>query len=338
MAVLDFLLRRRSSPKAPDAEPLLHRLTARVPRDGAPGLLPSGDPAVDEEERQLAQRNAAELHLLRRGSSLWLGQSRRLAAIASSARRRDPDELREAVAGVEPWELPSLLEALAQRRDLPPSRLAEVARIAASRAADFRGLAAALALITPGVSAEDLPLLLVAGRSSVLSGVCALAIEGLPSEAIDPALLSLARITQGLGAALTLERLAIRHVEEPTLLAPLLPDALSLAAAIPDPLDRAYAAVPLLEVAGPDLLDDHPALATSVAACLDATSRGGWNGGPGPGLGRLPNASHLAHALLIRPDLPEEARRAVAHAVLDARPIPTGPIRLAAEDLLRAAP
>ncbi|HEY0839833.1 MAG TPA: hypothetical protein VGD74_06580, partial [Vulgatibacter sp.] len=180
---------------------------------------------------------------------------------------------------------------------------------------------------------QDRALLLEAGRSPALAGVCALALEKLP--AADAALLDLAAAGAGLARSLALERLALRHLENPAPFAPLVPRALALAAGIEDPLERAWAAVPLLEAARADeRLASEPALAAPVLACLEAVSRGGWNGGPGPGLARLPGAVRTAQALIGSESIDESVRLAAASAVLDARPMPAGAVRLAAEKLL----
>src|SRR5690606_41712959 len=73
------------------------------------------------------------------------------------------------------------------------------------------------------------------------------------------------------------------------------------AAEVSDPLDRAWAAVPLLEAVDvPALLEADPSLAEAVVLCLEANDRGGWRGGPGPGRARLPGSQPAADALLER--------------------------------------
>lgn len=336
MSLWDFLLRRTGSARAA-ALPLLTRIEARLPADGGPGLVPAADTEEAAEEKRLGDRFATELHLLGRREDRLFATARRLAAIGSAARRRDPEELREALGGVAPWELPDLLEALARRGDVPGPALAEAARRLARRAEDFPALAAAIACLSLGLREEDLALLTIAGRSPALAGVCALAMEKLPAGEVDAALVGLAEAAAGLSRSMALERLALRHLEEPAGFRDLAPRALELAASIEDPLERAWAAVPLLEAARADeLLQTAPELAGAVVACLESVSRGGWNGGPGPGLARLPGASRSALATIDAASLPDDLRRRAAAAVLDARPMPTGPVRVAAEKLTGA--
>lgn len=327
MALLDFLL-RRARPPSRGAAPVLHQLRQRIPSDGAPGLLPSSVPEVVAAEVRLGERFAAELHAW--GAREPLGLGRRAAAIADAARRRRTGELAEALDGVAPWELPALLEALEERKDLDRNALLATARTLAGEATTLEQLAGALGLLALGPAPEDLPLLEEAARCPALTGVCAVAAEPLGGEA----LLSLARVSTGLGRALALERLGLALAEDPTALAPLAPEALRLAATVEDGPARAYAAVPLLELAdAAKLLAADPGLAEPIAACLEATALGGWNGGPGPGLGRLPGAIRAAEALL-GGDAPAEARARAAQAVLDAHPMPAGPVRTLAQQAL----
>ncbi|HEY0840926.1 MAG TPA: hypothetical protein VGD74_12120, partial [Vulgatibacter sp.] len=146
MSIWDFL-RRKAGPSESHGPPLLPRVAARLPPGGGPGLVPPSDPEEAAVEKRLGDRWAAERHLLGRRPQA-LGEGRRLAAIAWAARRRDVDELREAVDGLAPWDLPDLLEALSARRDVPAAALAETARAFAARASDYPTLAAALALIS----------------------------------------------------------------------------------------------------------------------------------------------------------------------------------------------
>jgi len=334
MVLLRFL-RGRGRGADPGAEALLPRIASRVPADGAPGLLPAADPTEAEEEERLGARFAAELHRLSRGDPSWLGQGRRLAAIASAARRRSAAELEEALRGVPPWELGDLAHAVASRKDLTAEALAETARALAKRARDFQTLAGAIAFLGKGIEGEDRELILRAGRSPALAGICALALENLPDEEADASLLELASRSEGMSRALVLERLAARHLVDPDGFTAYVPRALELAAAIEDPLVRAWGAVPLIEVARlPARLDAEPELALPAARCLEAISRGGWNGGPGPGIGRLPGATHTAEAILQLEGMDPEARRITARAVVDARPVPPGPAHAAAEKLL----
>lgn len=334
MSLLRFLQRRRAK-LGTHRVALLERIAARIPEGGAPGLLPASDAEEAAEEARLAERFAVESHRRGRQELSGIGTSRRLAAIASSARRTSAAELEEAIRGVAPWELPELLGAVEARADVPAPRLAETARKLASQAADFPTLAGALALLAPGIVLEDRALLWIAGRSPALTGTCSRSLEALPEEEIDPALLELARRTLGVGRAMALERLAVRHLVDPPGFEALAPQALELAAAIEDPLERAWAAVPLLEVAGlPALLPSRPELGHAGSLCLEAVARGGWNGGPGPGLGRLPGAIKAAEAIFSLASLPLEVRATAARAVVDARPIPSGPARETAERIL----
>lgn len=327
------LPRRRASPKPSQ----LDRLAARLPPEGAAGLLPASDDDEAERERSLGERWAIETHRHSRAGAAPFTRSRRLAAIASSARRRAPDELAEALQGLLPWELPALLDELGTRSDLSPAGLVKTARALAKRASDLPTLAGAIGVLRPGVGAEDLPLLFLASRSPALSGICALCLEGLPAEQIDPSLLEAARGSLGLARALLLERLGARQLEGAGDPEPWIAEALTLAAAIDDPLERVWAAIPLLEAAPiQSLLEKDPEVALPVAHCLEAVARGGWNGGPGPGLGRLPGAIQAALALLAAAGISDEARSLAAQAVVDARPIPGGPVRREAEKTLAA--
>ncbi|AKU91520.1 hypothetical protein [Vulgatibacter incomptus] len=335
MSLLDLLFRRRSPSKSA-RHGLLDRLRDRLPPGNAPGLLPSPDPAEGEEERLLGERLGIELHR-HAATGRSMGLSRRVAAVASSAQRLDPRELEEALADLEPWELPSLLEALAARRDFAPPRVAEVARRLAPLARDFRTLAGALALLSKGTREADRDLLRLAARSHALARFCADAVLALEPAEVEPALLDLASVSDGLARSLILEQLAIRHLPDGASAGPLdrAEEALRLAGAIEEPIERAYAAVPLLEVSkAVPLLGSRPELAPALASCLEAVSRGGWNGGPGPGLARLPGAMATAEALIGRQELPAADRLRAARAVVDARPIPPGPVRLAADKLL----
>lgn len=326
MSLLDFLLRRsRRRPAA--GPPLLPRLAARLPPDGGPGLLPAADDGEARAERQLGERFVAELHAW--GAREPLGLGRRATAVASALGRRRPDELEEALEGLDPWHVPALLEILDSRSDLPLRHLRPTARATAERAADLRVLAAAIGLLALAPAPEDEPLLLLAGRSEALAGVCALAAEELGL----PALLRLARVATGPARAVVLERLGLAAAERQAEWEPIAAEAIRLAGLVEDEPTRAYAAVPLLEVADARaLLQADPGLAVPLVACIEATAVGGWNGGPGPGLGRLPGAIRAAEAVL-GSDLPLELRTRCARAVLSAHPMPPGPIRAAAQAL-----
>jgi len=333
MSLWEMLLRKRG-PVRPAAPRLLARIEARLPPGGGPGLLPA-DAEDAAEETRLGDRFAAQLHLLGRREDRFFAGARRLSAIASAARRADPEELREAVEGVAPWELPDLVEALAGRRDVAAPLLAETARRLIASAGDYPTLAAAIACLSLGLREDDRRTIAVAGRSPALAGVCAMALEKLPDA--DDALLELAEGAAELARSMALERLALRHLEAPAGFRELAPRALELAAAIGDPLVRAWAAVPLLEAARADeWLAGAPAIVGAAVSCVEAVSRGGWNGGPGPGLARLPAASRTAMAVIDLAEAPEALRRRTASAVMDARPIPTGELRLRAERLLTA--
>lgn len=331
MGLLDFLRRRSPRTRGGGGTPVLDGLRARLPRDGAPGLLPPPDPADAEAERRIAERFAAELHAW--GPQAPAGLSRRAAAIADAVGRRRVDELAEALEDLPPWELPSLLEALDARADLDRAGAASLARTLAAGAERRELLAAGLALLALAPAPADRELLALACRSPAYAGVCAMSAEPLGPDA----LLHLARASEGLGRALVLERLGLACADRPADIEPLAPEALRLAETLDDPVVRAWAAIPLLEVPDvPALLAREPALATAVAACLEAAARGGWNGGPGPGLGRMPGAIRAAEALLAG-EAPEEARRRAARAVLDAHPLPPGPVRRAAEAVAAGA-
>lgn len=319
MGLLDFLLRRdlRRGARAPS---LLRRLAER---EGG-GARISG---AADEERALGERLAAELHAY--GTREPPGLGRRGAAIASAARRRRADELAEALAGLQPWELPALLEALRRRPDVDLRALAATAVALAESAVELQPLALALGLLGLAPATEHLPLFEQAARSPALAAVCALAAEPLGVEA----LLRLARVADGIGRAMLLERLGLAAADDPGKLAPLAGEALRLAGAVADEPARAYAAVPLLEIADvPALLAADPGLAEPVAACLEGAARGGWNGGPGPGLGRLPGAIRAAEALL-QSAAPLEVRQRGARAVLASHPLPPGPSRRLALEL-----
>ncbi len=327
MSLLDFL-QRRVQRRASREAALLARLGARIPVDGAPGLLPPGDPAEADAERHMGERFAAELHAY--GAREPIGLARRLAAVASAARRRKEGELAEALEGLHPWELPALLEALRARTDPPREALVATARTLAGRTGDWEVLAAALGLVGIAPAPEDLPLLERAARSVALAGVCAMSAEPLGMQA----LLRLARVSEGLGRSLVVERIGMATADQPEELAPVAAEAIALAGTIEDPAARAYAAVPLLEVSDvSSLVAADTALAAPVAACLEAAARGGWNGGPGPGLGRLPGAIQAAEAVLAS-EAPLEVRRRAAQAVLDSHPMPPGPVRTSAQNVL----
>lgn len=322
---------RRKRAQGPSA---WEELRARLPDGGAPGLLPPIDPAQAEAERLLGERFANELHAWAASEPAGLG--RRVAAIVDAARRRRTDELEEALAGLHPWDLPHLLPLLEARGDLDQKALLDLARRLVQQVGDVELLAAALGLLALGPTPEDRTLLGLACRSPALAGVCAMSAEPL-----GPAvLLDLAREAEGLGRALVLERMGLAAAEGGASLDEVAIEAFELAATIEDPIVRAWAAVPLLEVVDvPALLASSQEvaerLADPVAACLESSSRGGWNGGPGPGLGRSPGAIRAAQALLER-EGPEEVRRRVARAVLDAHPLPPGEARLLAERMAAA--
>src|SRR5262245_42495152 len=138
MSLLHFFQRRLLRRPAA-ATPLLPRLKARVPGDGAPGLLDS-----EEEEVRLGERWAAELHAF--GVREPLGVSRRAAAIVSAALRKSGAELGEALEGLSPWELPALLEALDRREGLARKSLAAAARERIGTAATWEAMAAAVGM------------------------------------------------------------------------------------------------------------------------------------------------------------------------------------------------
>lgn len=322
---LRHFLRRRSSSVGTIAQ----SLSARVPPDGKAGLLPPAEPILAEAENRLGEMHAREIHVW--GARPPGGLGRRARAVAAACARGRAGELEEALDGLLPWEAPFLLEELEERKEVSRRALASTSRKLFAEARSLETLASAICLLTPATTGEDLEPLLLFGRSPALTASCAMALEPLG----PGALLSLAGVSTGLGRALALERLGLVLVsggqEEPGFLH----EALPLAAAIEDPTERAYAAVPLLEAPGLiQALEKEPELASAVATCLDATALGGWHGGPGPGLGRLPGALSVAEWVLGAEAIEQEVREQAARAVLHAHPMPVGPILDAAQRTL----
>lgn len=321
MRIFSRLWPRRGS--GDGGTPLLERLRERLPPGGAPGLLPTEDAAAEAAE---AQRIVRELHG-HAGPPLGLGLSaaRRAEAVAHAGRRRRPAELAEALRGLGHVDTVALLERAIARPDLPRAPTAETARRLLRKTEELEVARGALLLLSMlGAADEDVDALRLAARLPTLAPAAARAAGSLPkAEALD-ALLSLVEAADGVGRALVVEELlrsqgadAARAHGRTLLLR---------VAAIDDPIDRAWAAAPLLEMVDPlPPLADDGAVAEAIARCLEATARGGWRGGPGPGLGRLPGSIRAAEAILAL-EGHEPARRLAAQAVLDSHPAPAGEV------------
>jgi len=293
------LLRRQSSPSA-SSLPWLDR-------------LPLADPGALEEDLATAREFARRLHGRPAPAP---GMSRRVQAVLHAARRRRVDELAEAVRGLSPADAVRLADALSGRADLDRAGLDATARKLLATAPTREPALAALALLALAPTPEDRPLLLRAACSACGAPLAARAAAAMPDgRAVLDAIFEAA---PGVGRALAIEAWIRARGSAPG------PDEgarlLGAAATIGDPLDRAWAAVPLLEAVDvPALLRADPSLAEAVVLCLEANARGGWRGGPGPGLGRLPGSLRAAEALL-EGEGPAEIRRRAARAVLDAHP------------------
>jgi hypothetical protein len=297
------LFRRTSSATGPEI-PWLER-------------LPVGDPSAREEELGAAREIARRLHAHPRPVP---GFSRRMQAVLHAARRRRADELAEAVRGLDLALAFRLAEALAPRADLDREGLSQAARKLAASSPNREETLAALALLSLSPSLEDLPLLERAALSPCGAPAAARAASALPDP--RPALATIVRRATGLGRALAIEELLRARGEDLDAEegARLLGDA----AGIADPLDRAWASAPLLEALdAPALLRADPSLVEAVILCLESNARGGWRGGPGPGLGRLGGSIRAAEAIL-EGEWDREIRERTARAVLDAHPAPAG--------------
>lgn len=304
-------------------------LPGRVPPCGGPGLLPQPEPALAEAEERLGERHCRELHVW--GARPPGGLGRRARAVASAASRHKAAELEEALEGLWPWEAPFLIEELESRKEVSKKDLGQTCRALFLETGSFEVLACAIGLLTPAVEEADRERLLLFGRSPALTASCAMALEPLGTDA----LLALAGCSVGLGRAMALERLGLSMVSDPSAPLATLERALALAGEIEDPVARAYAAVPLLEVPSlPAALEGESHLVDAIASCIEATARGGWHGGPGPGLGRLPGAMGAAEKILLSGSSSREQKERVARAVLEAHPLPMGPVLQAAQKAL----
>jgi len=307
----------------------LFRLLRRPSSATGPGIpwlerLPIEDPSEREEELGIAREIARGLHAHPRPVP---GFSRRMQAVIHAARRRRADELAEALRGLDLALAFRLAEALASRAELDREGLSQAARKLAVTSPDREEALAALALLSLRPAPEDLPLLERAALSPCGAPAAARAASALPEP--RAALESIVRRSTGLGRALAIEELLRARgggldVEEG---ARLLRDTAEIA----DPLDRAWASAPLLEALDvPALLRADPSLVEGVILCLESNARGGWRGGPGPGLGRLGGSIRAAEAIL-EGEWEEGVRERTARAVLDAHPAPAGKLlRLAA--------
>ncbi|HLV60542.1 MAG TPA: hypothetical protein VKY51_03980 [Fredinandcohnia sp.] len=307
---------RRRRATAPAAPPWIDGLDAQ-------------DEAARAEDREAARQIARAMH----GHALPpAGLERRATAATHAARRRRPDELAEAIEGLPyPWAL-RLAERLAARPGLDRAGLGETARRVVLETPGRDAALAALALLSLAPSPADVDLLERAARSAVGAPAAARVAGALPGDAGRSALLAVIRRAEGVGRALAIEeRLRSRPPGDDAALL------LELTAGIDDPLDRAWAAVPLLEAIDPDaLLANRPDLAEALARAVESTARGGWHGGPGPGLGRLPGSQRAALCLL-RGEVEAALRTRVARAVVEAHPAAAGEVLRLADQVLAAA-
>lgn len=305
-------------------------------RASAPAARPwlDGLGALDEEARE-GDREAgrALARALHGHAAPTPGLERRATAAIHAARRRKPGELAEALEALPYPAALRLAERLAARRDLDRAGLGEGARRILEATPQREVALAALALLTLAPSPEDLPLLERAAHSAAGAPAAARVAAALPADEARPALLSVIRRASEIGRALAIEEnLRAQGAGED---APLL---LELASAIEDPLERAWATVPLLEqIDAEALLEARPALAEALVLGIEANARGGWHGGPGPGLGRLPGAQRVALHLL-REGVDPLLRERAARAVVEAHPAPAGELLRKAQEILRAAP
>jgi hypothetical protein len=196
------------------------------------------------------------------------------------------------------------------------------------QAHDLDVVRGALLLLSLGARAENAEVLRLAARLPALAPAAARAAASLPGGEALSALLSLVQVTDGVGRALVVEEFL--RSQEAEAVRPHGVALLRSVGEIADPLDRGWAAAPLLEIVdAPALLSGADTasadLALAMARCLEATSRGGWRGGPGPGLGRLPGSIRAAEAILSS-EGEVAARRLAARAVLDSHPAPAGKV------------
>lgn len=308
---------------------LLRRLLRRSAPPPAPAWLEGLahlDEAAREEDREAGRALARALHGHAKPAA---GLGRREAAVIHAARRRRPAELLEALEGLPYPAALRLGERLAARPDLDRGGLAQTARRALESAARREEALAALALLALAPSPADLPRLLEAARSAAgaPAALRVAAAAALPRAELH----SLLAAASGIGRALALEA----YLHDRSLEAGEAPRLLELMAGIEDPLERAWASAPLLEaVDAAALLAEAPALGGPLVLGLEANARGGWRGGPGPGLGRLPGSIRAAEALLTGELAPELMDRA-ARAVVEAHPAPHGEVLRRAEARLR---
>lgn len=313
----------------------LRKRLGRKSEASAPSLLdslrergPSPSPEREERARHLARMRHAPLPPLP-------GLSRRATAAVLGSRRRRPEELEEALRGLAPWQLEPLLAVLRRRPEADRTALARCAKELAERCASEDVLAGALALLSLHPQPEDVPLLVAVGPLPTLASFAAQALRGLPADVGRPALLELTRRSSGIGRAMVIEEAMADASDDEELAVELL----RLAAEIDDPLDRVWGALPLLErVDWKGALGERPELGPALASALEASARGGWNGGPGPGLGRMPGAQRAAEALLLHPEAAEAAKRDAARAVLDSHPGAPLALRELAQETLDEPP
>lgn len=311
MRMLLRLFSRRAGP--PAAPPWIERL----------GKL---DAAEAEEDREAARALARALH---GHAQIAPGLGRREEAVIHASRRRRPEELREAIRGLDCPSALALAKRLEGRRALDRGGLGEAAQRVVETSPLRDEALAALALLTLSPSSVALSLLEKAALSA-LGAPAAMRVATAQPETSRPALHALLEIAPGIGRALALEEyLRARKVEPGE--APLL---FELMSGIEDPLERGWASAPLFEEADAAvLLEENPSLAQAVVLGLEANARGGWRGGPGPGLGRLPGSIRAAEALL-RGEYPSEFKERAARAVVEAHPAPLGDILQLARDIL----
>lgn len=308
---------------------MIHKLLRLFFRHPSPPPAPAWldriehlDPEGREEDRRAAQGLARALH----GHALPMpALGRREVAVLHAARRRRPAELLEAVQGLSYPAALRLAERLAPRPGLDRQGLAAAARHLVETSPEREVVLAALALLALAPTEEDLPLLERVARSATGAPAAMRVATAIPALR-RPALLSLVKASSGIGRALALEELLRRGAPVPEEA----PALLSLLAEVEDPLERAWGSVPLLEAVDvPSLLAENPSLAETVVLALEANARGGWRGGPGPGLGRLLGSIRAAEALL-EGEFPDDLRKRSARAVIEAHPAPAGKaVRLA---------
>lgn len=302
----------------------LLRLFRRPSPPATPGSawidrLPLATPEERDEDAAAAREFARRLHGRLPSAP---GISRRVQAVLHSARRRRVDELAEALRGLAPADAIRLAEAISARGGLDSEGLGSTASELLATAPTREPALAALALLSLSPLSARGPLLLRAALSALGAPLAARAAAALPDA--GRWLSNIVEAAPDVGRALAIEEWV--RALGPKLGAEEAAKLLRSAAEVSDPLDRAWAAVPLLEAVDvPALLEADPSLAEAVVLCLEANARGGWRGGPGPGLGRLPGSQRAAEALLEGSYAPA-IRERTARAVLDAHPAP--PTRL----------